>query len=61
MLGVRRASVSIVAGTLRRAGLIEYRRGLIRIIDVESLAVRPVSAMTRCNSMTSGCSSNDAP
>jgi CRP-like cAMP-binding protein len=37
MLGVQRSSVSIVAGTLQRAGLIRYRRGRIRIEDVEGL------------------------
>jgi CRP-like cAMP-binding protein len=37
MLGVRRSSVSITAGILQRAGLIQYRRGRIRIDDVESL------------------------
>jgi CRP-like cAMP-binding protein len=37
MLGVRRTSVSLVAGTLQRAGLINYRRGQIRIVDVEGL------------------------
>ena len=33
MLGVRRASVSEVAGKLDTAGLIEYRRGHIKIVD----------------------------
>jgi CRP-like cAMP-binding protein len=33
MLGVRRQSVSEVAGDLRRMGLIEYSRGLITIVD----------------------------
>ncbi len=37
MIGVRRSSVSIVAGTLQKAGLIQYRRGNIRILDVEGL------------------------
>jgi CRP-like cAMP-binding protein len=37
MLGVRRSSVSLVAGTLQHAGLIRYRRGHIRILDVEGL------------------------
>ncbi|HEX8155379.1 MAG TPA: Crp/Fnr family transcriptional regulator [Thermoanaerobaculia bacterium] len=37
MLGVRRATVTIIAGALQQAGLIEYRRGVVRILDVERL------------------------
>jgi CRP-like cAMP-binding protein len=37
MLGVRRPSVTVVAGVLHQADLIEYRRGRIRIIDREGL------------------------
>ena len=37
MLGVRRTSVSLVASTLQKAGWISYRRGHIRITDVEGL------------------------
>ena len=37
MLGVRRTSVSVVANTLQDAGLIRYRRGHIRILDLEGL------------------------
>ncbi|SEB52077.1 Crp/Fnr family transcriptional regulator [Terriglobus roseus] len=33
MLGARRSSVTISAGTLQRAGLIEYRYGQVRILD----------------------------
>jgi CRP-like cAMP-binding protein len=35
MLGVRRTSISILAGALQRAGLIRYRRGHVKILDVE--------------------------
>jgi CRP-like cAMP-binding protein len=35
MIGARRPSVSLVAGTLQQAGLIKYSRGNITIIDVE--------------------------
>jgi CRP-like cAMP-binding protein len=38
MMGVRRTSVSEVAGRLQAAGLISYARGLIKIIDKEGLA-----------------------
>jgi CRP-like cAMP-binding protein len=37
MLGVRRTSVSLVASTLQKAGFIRYRRGHIRLLDVEGL------------------------
>jgi CRP-like cAMP-binding protein len=37
MLGVRRTSVTVVASTLQQAGFIRYRRGHIRVIDVEGL------------------------
>jgi CRP-like cAMP-binding protein len=37
MLGARRATVTIVAGALQRAGLIEYHRGRVKIVDREGL------------------------
>jgi CRP-like cAMP-binding protein len=37
MLGVRRASVTVAAKTLQMAGLIEYRRGRIRVMDRKGL------------------------
>jgi CRP-like cAMP-binding protein len=37
MLGVRRTSVSLVAGMLQKAGLISYRRGNIQLLDIEAL------------------------
>ena len=33
MLGVRRAGVTVAAGTLQKAGLIEYTHGRIKVID----------------------------
>ena len=37
MLGVRRPSVTVAAGLLQQAGLIDYRRGRMRILDRSQL------------------------
>lgn len=37
MLGARRSTVTVVAGTLQRSGLIEYRRGHVRILHRDRL------------------------
>jgi CRP-like cAMP-binding protein len=37
MLGVRRATVTTIAGALHKAGLIDYSRGRIRIVDGRGL------------------------
>jgi CRP-like cAMP-binding protein len=37
MLGVTRPSVSLVATTLQEAGLISYRRGFVRLLDIDGL------------------------
>jgi hypothetical protein len=37
MLGVRRTSVTLAASMLQQAGFINYRRGHIRLIDLEGL------------------------
>lgn len=37
MLGVQRPTVSVVASTLQRAGLISYRQGLIKVLDRKGL------------------------
>jgi CRP-like cAMP-binding protein len=37
MLGARRSTVTVVAGTLQRSGLIEYHRGHIKILDRDRL------------------------
>jgi CRP-like cAMP-binding protein len=37
ILGVRRTSVTVVARTLQQAGMIQYRRGLIKLADVPAL------------------------
>ncbi len=50
MLGVRRQTVTVVAGTLQAAGLIGYRRGAIRVLDrrrLEAAACECYGAMRR--------------
>jgi CRP-like cAMP-binding protein len=37
MLGIRRPSVTMAAGMLQSAGMISYRRGLIRVLDRSSI------------------------
>jgi CRP-like cAMP-binding protein len=49
MLGASRPTVTIVAGTLQRAGLITYRRGHVRILDREALE----AASCECYAVTS--------
>lgn len=40
MMGVRRTSVTEVAGELQKAGMISYSRGRIRLLDVEMISER---------------------
>ena len=40
MLGVRREGITEAAGALRQAGLIQYRRGHISVLDRDGLATR---------------------
>ena len=37
MLGTRRSSVTVAAGILQRAGIIDYRRGKVHILDRRKL------------------------
>lgn len=37
MLGAARPTVTVVAGTLQKAGLIKYRHGKVTIVDREAL------------------------
>ena len=48
MLGSRRSTVTVTAGILQRAGLIEYRRGRVNIVDRVGLE----SAACECYSVT---------
>jgi CRP-like cAMP-binding protein len=55
MIGVRRNSVSTVAHTLQKAGLIRYRRGHIEIVDLKGLMKTSCEChemvKTRCDSL----------
>jgi Mn-dependent DtxR family transcriptional regulator len=44
MLGARRTTVTMVAGALQRSGLIEYRRGHVRILNRENLEEAAVAS-----------------
>ncbi len=55
MLGVRRTSVSLVANTLQKAGLIKYARGRIQITDLKGLKVQRASATARSKRKPTGC------
>jgi CRP-like cAMP-binding protein len=48
MLGARRSTVTLVAGTLQRSGLIEYSRGHVKILDRDRLE----SAACECYRIT---------
>jgi hypothetical protein len=37
MLGARRSGITVAAGALQRKGLIEYRRGQLRVLDHDGL------------------------
>jgi CRP-like cAMP-binding protein len=50
MLGTTRPTVTVVAGTLQKAGLIEYKHGRMRIIDRERLE----SASCECYATVKG-------
>ena len=50
MLGTRRASVTVAAGTLQKAGLIKYSRGVVKIVNrggLEAAACECYEILTR--------------
>jgi CRP-like cAMP-binding protein len=50
MLGVTRPTVTVIAGTLQKAGLIEYHRGHVTVVDREKLE----SASCECYATITG-------
>jgi len=52
MLGTRRATVNSAAGALQRKGLINYSRGVIKIVDAEGLGVVACSCHERIRALT---------
>jgi CRP-like cAMP-binding protein len=55
MLGVHRPTVSVAAGMLQKAGLIEYTRGHVAIVDCKGLERRRVVATARSRTNTTVC------
>lgn len=51
MLGLRRVGVTDAAGMLRRRGLIEYRRGVLRVLDVTGLEHASCSCHAAINAL----------
>jgi CRP-like cAMP-binding protein len=47
MLGVRRVGITLAAGVLHRQGLIEYRRGEVRVLRRRALASAACSCYAR--------------
>lgn len=52
MLGVRRTSVSAVANSLSQAGLIECRRGCLRLLDVDGLRASACECYAAMNELS---------
>jgi CRP-like cAMP-binding protein len=54
MLGARRTTVTVVAGSLQQSGLIEYRRGHVKILNREDLE----AAACQCYQVSKGLYNN---
>jgi hypothetical protein len=55
MLGVRRSSVSLVAGTLQKARFIKYRRGEILLLDIEQIEAGACECHPACYLLALDC------
>jgi DNA-binding transcriptional regulator YhcF (GntR family) len=49
MLGVRRATVTVVAGMLQQSGIITYKRGTVTILDDEALEAATCECYRKVN------------
>lgn len=54
MLGVRRPSVNAVATVLQRRGLISYRRGVVKLLDIPGLQATSCSCYPKVLTLTMG-------
>jgi CRP-like cAMP-binding protein len=54
MLGAARPTVTVVAGTLQRAGLIRYRRGTVTIVDRDKLEAASCECYRVATSLLAG-------
>jgi CRP-like cAMP-binding protein len=61
MLGSRRSTVNLVAGTLHRSGLIEYSRGRVHILDREHLEASACSCYQVIRNISRSLYSNPVP
>ena len=61
MLGATRPTVTVVAGTLQRAGLITYRRGRVKVIDRKKLEVASCECYKATTTLLAAALSRPAP
>jgi CRP-like cAMP-binding protein len=61
MLGVNRSTVTVVAGTLQRAGLITYHRGRLAILDRERLESASCECYRATTQLLSGVVAKRSP
>jgi CRP-like cAMP-binding protein len=61
MLGVARPTVTVVAGTLQKAGLIKYRHGRVTIVDREALESASCECYRAATSMLQAVTDGSRP
>ena len=58
MLGVARPTVTIVAGTLQKAGLITYQRGTVTVINRKKLEAGSCECYRTCTDLLTNVTSD---